>query len=321
MSLLNDVCEKIFMSPDELLNFSRSMPRRYKKYEIKKRSGKGTRQIAQPSSESKFIQRIVLGELRKILPVHTSAMAYEPNVGIKKNALLHKNSKFLLKMDFKNFFPSITPSLFFLMAGKMNIDFQAIDAQFLEDVLFWKSSRQSELKLSIGAPTSPFISNFVMHSFDDFISGICENKEINYTRYADDLTFTTHQRGILFDLPVIVRKALKDHCDGKIKINREKTLFSSKRFNRHVTGIVLANDNSISLGRERKRAISSMVHKFSLGELSVDESSRLKGLLSFAHHIEPIFIFRMKNKYGEEVVDSIFSYECKQILDDDENYF
>jgi retron-type reverse transcriptase len=237
-------------------------------------------------------------------------MAYEPGVGIKLNATHHKDSCFLLKMDFKDFFPSITPYLFFSITEKLGFKFDDINRRLIENIIFWKSTRDSNLKLSIGAPTSPFISNFVLYEFDRHMAEFCLLRKIIYTRYADDLTFTCNEKGTLFEIPSIVEKQLKHHCFGKIKINKKKTVFSSKAFNRHVTGIVITNDNQLSIGRDRKRELSSMIHKFSLGKLDETESSRLKGLLSYAHHIEPIFINRMKRKYGPDIVNQIFSYIC-----------
>lgn len=311
MNFLQHMCDKLFMSQDELISFARTMPYRYKKYRVGKRNGAGYRIIAQPSSEAKFIQRILLKELRRILPVHECAMAYEPGVGIRKNASSHLQSDYLLKMDFKDFFPSITPDLFFFFTKRMGLELGDKDKELLENVIFWKSTRSSYLRLSIGAPTSPFISNFVMHAFDTSLSEFCAAKSITYTRYADDLTFTSNEKNILFDIPSLVSGHLKKDCLGLIKVNAKKTVFSSKAFNRHVTGIVLTNDNSLSLGRERKRALSSIIHRFGLGKLSDKETSKLKGHLAFAHHIEPEFIARMKAKYGNDLIDLIFLHSCK----------
>ncbi|WP_228894143.1 retron St85 family RNA-directed DNA polymerase [Pseudoduganella aquatica] len=311
MNFLQHMCDKLFMSQDELINFARTMPYRYKKYRVGKRNGSGYRIIAQPSSEAKFIQRILLKELRRLLPVHECAMAYEPGVGIRKNAMRHLHSDYLLKMDFKDFFPSITPDLFFFFTKKIGLELGEKDKELLENVIFWKSTRSSYLKLSIGAPTSPFISNFVMHEFDKSMNQFCISKAITYTRYADDLTFTSNAKNILFEIPSLVSGHLKKDCLGLIKVNTKKTVFSSKAFNRHVTGIVLANDNSLSLGREQKRTLSSIIHRFSLGKLSEKETSRLKGHLSFAHHIEPKFIDRMKKKYGNDLIDLIFLHSCE----------
>ena len=114
--------------------------------------------------------------------------------------------------------------------------------------------------LSIGAPSSPLVSNFFMYQFDCVLSKLCIEREIIYTRYADDLTFSTKHKDVLFVLPQLVKENLNDLFGNAIRINRKKTKFSSKAHNRHVTGITINNDGKISLGRERKRYIKHLVH-------------------------------------------------------------
>lgn len=310
MTLASKLSEKLLMSQEELLRFALTMPRRYKKYYIPKRNSIELRLIAQPSQEAKFIQRVLVEELRGFFPVHKAATAYEKDTGIRLNALRHKNSRYLLKMDFKNFFPSITPELLFMVANDCGIQFNVIDRILLENALFFRSTRRSKLRLSIGAPSSPFISNFVMNKFDENVMAYCVPRNISYTRYADDLTFTSREKGVLFEMPNIVKENLVKFCFGKIRINSDKTVFSSKAFNRHVTGIVLTNDDQLSIGRARKREIASLINSFKFGRLEPDACLRLKGLISYAHHIEPDFIARMKRKYSEDLINAIFSMDA-----------
>ena len=113
MKILLEISNILCIEPEHLLRFSSTSPHRYKVYTIPKRNGKGIRTIAHPSKELKYIQRILFKVLRKLLPVHQSAMAYKKGVGIKDNAAAHVRNSYLLKMDFNNFFPSITPELYF----------------------------------------------------------------------------------------------------------------------------------------------------------------------------------------------------------------
>jgi len=54
--------------------------------------------------------------------------------------------------------------------------------------------------------------------------------------------------------------------------------------------------------------ISSLIHRYTLGQLMVDDIHKLKGYLAYAKHIEGEFISSMNNKYGVEVINSIFKY-------------
>ncbi|MGQ7572496.1 reverse transcriptase domain-containing protein, partial [Streptococcus suis] len=140
-----------------------------------------------------------------------------------------------MKMDFENFFPSITPRLFFSKLRLANIDLTADDKVLLENILFFKSKRNSNLRLSIGAPSSPLISNFVMYFWDIEVQERCSKIGVNYTRYADHLTFSTNNKDVLFDIPDMLENVLPKYSLGRIRINHEKTVFSSKGHNRHVT--------------------------------------------------------------------------------------
>jgi len=302
MSLLKFLSETLCMDRNEIIRFSLTSPHRYKIYTIPKRNLKGKRIIAHPSKELKFIQSIIVSYLKDILPVHESAYAYKKGVSIKDNAEVHNRTKYLLKMDFKNFFPSIIPEIFFSISSRLSIEFDDIDKLLLSNFLFCKFTKDDSLKLSIGAPSSPFISNFLMYMFDKEIEEICKDKNINYTRYADDLTFSTNKKNILFGITDIVENALKYNFKDKINLNKEKTIFSSRAHNRHITGITLTNDNKLSLGRERKRVLSSMVHKFTINKLDPDDTLKLQGYLSFAIYIEPSFYQRMCHKYGEDLL-------------------
>lgn len=209
-------------------------------------------------------------------------------------------------MDFSNFFYSITPDFFLAVAKSKGILFTDEDKLILSHLLFFRLNRNSKLTLSIGAPSSPLISNFCLYLFDEEISDYCLKRKINYTRYADDLTFSTNVKGSLFEVPQFVKSTLKSKCFDLIKVNESKTVFSSKAHNRHVTGITITNEGRVSIGRQKKREISSLIHKWTLGELTETQRVRLIGYLSFVNHVEPTFLHRLKAKYGERVIFELF---------------
>lgn len=305
MNILDELSKVINIDKLSLRHYISSCPRMYKVYSIPKRTT-GFRVIAQPTKQLKNIQREIVFFLEKKLPVHASAMAYRESIGIKDNALAHKDNEYILKMDFQNFFNKIKPDLFFTKIKNINLAYTQEDRFILSNALFWKpgKKRSVTLVLSVGAPSSPFISNFVMYDFDAAMSAWCEDNDITYTRYADDITFSTNIKNSLFVVPRQVKKILAKHSPS-ITINESKTIFSSKAHNRHITGVTITNDNEISIGRKKKREISALIHKFTLNLLSQDEIKRLKGLLSHSYYIEPSFNSKMVHKYGHDVMMNI----------------
>ena len=306
MTIIEFLSDKFLIEKTEVIKFSSTAPYRYKVYEIPKKNSKKKRIIAHPSKELKSFQRAIVSFLSNKLEVHNSVFSYRKGINIKDNAKIHINSKYLLKMDFENFFLSITPDLFFDELDKYKIDFSTEEKNILYGLLFWCSNReQKHIRLSIGAPSSPMISNFIMRDFDEKINIKCKSMKINYTRYADDITFSTSKKNILFEIPNLVESMLNELYGGKIKINRNKTIFSSKAHNRHVTGITLTNDGKLSIGRNKKRILLSQLHHYLLGKLSEKDICSLKGYLAFACQIEPNFKERVISKYGRKVISDL----------------
>lgn len=305
MDIADFLSAKTHKSRSSIVGFLRLAPNKYRVYTIPKRSY-GYRTIAHPTAELKLLQRAFVDNFT--FPTHAAAQAYITGKGIKSNASLHKKNRYLLKLDLEDFFNSIKPELFWDVWVKafQNLP-SSTSKDMLEQLLFWRPSRRMghTLVLSVGAPSSPAVSNFCMYFFDIAITKICTELDVTYTRYADDLTFSTNQEKILFELPALVKSTLKEEFSLQLTINKKKTKFSSKAHNRHVTGVTITNDGTLSLGRSRKRYIKHLVHRAILKQLDASELNHLIGLLSFAHDIEPDFLDRLDAKYGNGIIQSI----------------
>jgi RNA-directed DNA polymerase len=306
LKLYQFICDELETSKPMVDQFSETAPLKYKRFEIAKRT-RGTRTIAQPSRELKAYQSILVDFLEGFLPVHDAAHAYKKGSSIKKNASRHLKSKYLLKMDFENFFNSIKPIHFVNLLNEIHADFSKNELNLMINLLFWRPNKSylAKLMLSVGAPSSPLISNSILYFFDLKVSTFCMNNNITYTRYADDLTFSTNKKDILFEIPEIIKSILNESFSEKIYINERKTIFTSKAHNMHVTGITLTPDGKLSIGRSRKRYISSLVHNYTNNSLEPEKINHLKGLLAFAYDIEPNFKAKMINKYGFDTIERL----------------
>lgn len=306
MTLMDSLVERLGVGKRSLELLIIRAPLMYKVYKIPKRTT-GFRVIAQPTKKIKEIQRATIDILSEKLIVHPSAIAYRKNLDIKHNAKMHAENSYLLKMDFEDFFNSITPELFVACLRKDNVFFEEIDLFFLLKILFWNPSKRKhgKLILSIGAPSSPFLSNYVMHFFDEKINKFCSKNKITYSRYADDLTFSTSVKDALFDVPRIVKDILKENNYKNISIKNQKTIFASMAHNRHITGVTINNSGRVSAGRARKRMLSSLIHRSTHNLLDEESLLSLRGQLSQAFYIDPLFKLSMEKKYGKSVVSDI----------------
>ncbi len=297
------------VSTDKLLQIVRSASHRYRTYRISKRT-RGFRVINHPTPELKFLQRWLNRNIFSQLPVHDAAFAYKRGVGITNNARLHYKNNYLLKIDFSNFFPSLKRKDVKTVLESHLAD---IMPDLEEDIGIILDIVCKEGALTIGAPSSPVLSNALLYDFDCFVSTLCVKEQVTYSRYADDLYTSTNQQDKLAKILTAIRQNLQERSSPKLIINKEKTVFTSRKRRRVATGIVLTPDGHLSIGRDKKREIRTLIYLYSTNNLSPDKVSYLKGYLAFAISIEPEFIARVRQKYGENIISQVMREETVMI--------
>ncbi len=284
-------------SEEQIFEIIRKAPHSYRVYSIPKRNGDGFRLIEHPSRQLKTIQRWLADRLLVRLPIHDAVFSYRPNLNVRDHASVHASSNYLLRIDLRDFFPSIkrhdVEALLSLRAESLQFQLSAEDLSIVARVVC-KGDR-----LTIGAPSSPVLSNAVLYGFDVRASQIAATYQATYTRYADDLYFSTDAPDVLSRVLEEVRNALNDLPFPQVFINEEKTIFTSRKRRKVVTGIVVTPDKKLSLGREKKRYIRSLLFQFASGSLDEKSISYLKGYLAYCAVVEPEFIDSLKRKYGE----------------------
>lgn len=303
--LLAKLGAAVLLSEPELMWLVRSAPRRYKVYQIEKRKPGEYRTIAQPAKEVKALQYWVIKNVLSTLPVHPAATAYREGKSIADNAHPHRLGSFLLKLDFTDFFPSIKARDFERYLKKKLVDIESSDGEALSRILFWKPKGTQKLCLSIGAPSSPMVSNILMFEFDERVAKFCSKHEIMYTRYADDLSFSANVSSKLKEVEDFITKICKESRSPKLALNPEKLVRVSRKRSRRITGLVITNDAKISLGHDKKREIRAGIHHFVTGRLSNDQSLKLRGMLAYVKSVEPSFLGRLRKKYGSETIRRI----------------
>ncbi|OFW39407.1 MAG: hypothetical protein A3J28_02565 [Acidobacteria bacterium RIFCSPLOWO2_12_FULL_60_22] len=305
--MLKNLGAALLLSQQELSRLISSAPHRYKTYLIEKRNRGQYRTIAQPAKEVKALQYWVIQNVLNMFHVHPAAIGYQRGKNIADNARSHVNSRFLLKLDFKDFFPSIRSADFDLYIRKQQIQITDQEVAALSRILFWNPKGTKDMCLAIGAPSSPGLSNILMFEFDSAVEAFCSEAGVSYTRYADDLSFSAN----LSDELRRVEEWVTHLCDNlespRLSLNREKTVRVSKKRARRVTGLVLTNDSKVSIGRDQKRRIRASVHHFATGRLPEDQSRKLRGLLAYINSVEPSFLNRLRHKYGADTIKRLQS--------------
>lgn len=295
-ALFTRLIERSPFSYSDLAILILTAPKRYKEHQIKKRSG-GLRLIAQPTKELKFLQRILVEHELHRLPISSAATAYIKGSSIKNHAEQHAKNRYLLKLDFKDFFPSITAAPINEMLIK-HTNYSMEERFIITQILLRAPKNEKILRLSIGAPSSPLLCNWVMNEFDEEVLSYCDSRKIAYSRYADDMAFSTNHPRVLDEAKTFIEQLLEKQTSLGLSLNQDKTVNVSTKNNRTLTGLVLSNSGTVSVGRDKKRLIRAQVHSMMTGILRAEESDTVKGYLSFLFSIDPAFVSNLAMRYG-----------------------
>ncbi|HFJ9403501.1 retron St85 family RNA-directed DNA polymerase [Bacillus sp. (in: firmicutes)] len=249
-------------------------PAYYRNFSIPKKNGT-KREINTPTYSLKLVQRWILKEILEKIDVSEEAMAFKKGLGngIRKNAEIHKYSVYLLQLDIKDFFTSIKKEKVFYLFR--DLGYNIVVSNILANLCTYKGF------LPQGGVCSPYISNLICYKLDKRLKGLCAKRDILYTRYADDLTFSCDNKETLKKVRNIIEDIIKN--EG-FEINYLKTRFLSPSSHKKITGITV-NDNRIRASKKLKRTVRSMIHH---AFVSADYSSkdRIRGYVSFIDSIE-----------------------------------
>jgi RNA-directed DNA polymerase len=308
-SIIAQVSNYLSLDEVQIRAMARKAPKTYRKYFIDKKNG-GKREIFHPAKQTKALQYALIEIVLSGLPVHDAAVAYRP--GIKSpllmNAMKHGSLPFTVRIDCHNFFPSITPGdLERIMRNSKDFaDMPDDDVRFIQSACFVRY-RDGHLGLAIGAPTSPIISNAVMYDLDSSIFVLTKkiSNESVFTRYADDIVFSTNVKGHSATFVKELQKLFDKTASPKLKINREKTVYSSRASKRRVTGLFICPDGTISIGHKMKRYIRKLLFDFKKETLSKEQTAYLRGYIAFTLDVEPKLYNRLAIKYGGELLKKV----------------
>jgi hypothetical protein len=265
----------------------------YVRFAIPKRGG-GHRIIMAPKRRLKALQRRLLEQLVVRLPVSDHAHGFRSGRGTRSNAEPHVGQKMVIRIDLKNFFPTVTfgrvrgflvalgygypvaTALACLMTEAERQPVELDDGTIVHVPVTHRHCVQ-------GAPTSPALCNAIVMKLDRRIAGLARKFGVNYTRYADDLTFSgALDRRQAFGLTQAVRRIVEE--EG-FTVNAGKTLLLSRARRQTVTGAVV--NDVLGLSRQERRRIRAMLHHKAQGSPPFDarrqpvSESQLQGTLAY----------------------------------------
>lgn len=237
-SELKKLCSVVDCTPAQLEQIVLNIDNYYKEWieeKIDKKTGDVKRytdgsiktRVIRPSlKELKTIQRNIKNRI--LVPIVLPDCVHG---GVKKrsnitNAKPHQGKKYQFTTDLQNFYPSITSNKVYLTF--LGLNFSPHFSHWLTKLTTWK------YELPQGTPTSTHISNLVFLNTDIKLINLCNQYHITYTRYVDDMTFSSDQdfKSLLNDILGIIT------TDG-FKLSYRKTKYEG---NQTITGIEVFNN-------------------------------------------------------------------------------
>lgn len=262
----------------------------YTTFTIPKKNG-DTRTIKAPYGDLRAIQKKLACELEKYQQEIWASKKIKPNIahGFQKqksivtNAKIHRNKRYVLNIDLQDFFDSFH---FGRVRGffEKNRDF----ALPIEVATVLAQLTCFEGCLPQGAPTSPIITNLICQILDNRLLKIAKQYKLDYTRYADDLTFSTNDKTFVEHWEEFVCAVQKEIERAGFKINENKTRLIYKDSQQKVTGLVV--NEKVNVAQEYFRRTKAMAHSlYKTGEFTIDGQAgtlqQLEGRFSFVNQL------------------------------------
>lgn len=271
----------------------------WRRTNIKKKCG-GTRTLTIPNKKLSIIQRWIYERI--LLPYYYKNLKLEfkrdfvpkklqkpfqekavhgflPNKSIVTNAEKHVGQRIIMKIDFKDFFPSISEKRVCGLFKKMGY------TPYISKVLAGLCTYDDQLPQ--GAPSSPMITNLISMKMDLRIYSLCKKYKFRYTRYADDITISGDLSLLHFKNTIF--KIIKDE---NFTISEKKFKIIGKGNRQSVTGIVV--NEKLNIKREEIRELRSILHNCKTKGILADKrnwdkhfQNRLYGKISFFNMVRP----------------------------------
>jgi RNA-directed DNA polymerase len=276
----------------------------YTTFEIAKKSG-GVRKIQAPNPKLKLLQKrlaklltLCLRDIEAKHPVRKIVShGFQEKRSIVTNASHHRRRRYVLNLDIADFFGTI--------------NFGRVRGFFIHDQEFQLNPRVAtviaqiacyENALPQGSPCSPIISNLIGAILDRRLIALAKEYKCTYTRYADDLTFSTHARQ--FSRKIAYRKLFSSHewhlgrrivheiKDVGFSINHNKTCMQIIGSRQVTTGLVV--NTKVNIAQDYYRDTRAMCHSlFKTGQYHrpggsdlISELAPLEGRLAHIHYVK-----------------------------------
>ena len=266
---------------DDLVCFTQARRRvlMYKEFEIPKRTG-GTRRITAPVGKLKDIQKCIAIILSPYYLVPDCVHGFVEGRSVATNASKHIERNYVLNIDLKDFFPTITYTRVMKALMELGFNEEVSDtiARLCTIPLWDESSQMLRNALPQGSPASPLLSNIVCSSLDQRLMALAKRFGLTYSRYADDITFSSNHSVYAKDSAFL--QELEDIVKSSgFKINEKKTRLQKKGSRQEVTGLIVGE--KINTYRQFTKNLRAAVFHADTNGCTPHEFKNIMGRVSY----------------------------------------
>ncbi|MDE7159426.1 MAG: reverse transcriptase family protein [Muribaculaceae bacterium] len=238
---------KYGISADMLRHFSSDSiaPKRFRTFHIRKKSRKGLREIKAPCQQLDVILTCVNVMLKSIYTPSESAMGFTSGRSVLNNAQAHVNRNYVFNIDLKDFFPSIPQPRVWKRLQLPPFGFSREIANVLAGLCCTYDATSERNVLPQGSPASPLLTNAICDTLDRRMRGVAKRFGLHYTRYADDMTFSS-MHNVYREEGDFLQEILRIIEDQGFRMNEAKTRLQKEGGRQEVTGLTVNKVANVS---------------------------------------------------------------------------
>lgn len=249
----------------------------YHTWSIPKPRG-GKREISAPNDQLKEVQQELLDIMAEYFHPSEWSFAFSKGRSVSQCVSPHIGQPVIITMDLKNFFPSVPEEL--IRWTIQNLILPRLEPYPEAEEHCFKALTYNGV-LPQGAPTSPLISNFVFDRRDSVLAEISEAHHMKYTRYADDLIFSTCRTERWTKEDVASFANWVGNVIKPFQINTNKIRFMHKDMRQQILGITVNKEATVS--KDLRNSLRGYMHTLGI-EGSLLDAETL-GMLSYIRSI------------------------------------
>jgi RNA-directed DNA polymerase len=328
---LSDLAEMLGYQPKAVSYILYKIPDniKYIEFEIPKKNG-NVRKISAPTEKLKLLQKRLADllsdcfeEICKKEKMKPLSHGFRKNHSIVTNARIHERKRYVFNVDLEDFFPSINFGRvrgFFIKNYQFNLNSN------VATVIAQIACHNNELPQ--GSPCSPIISNLIGHLLDVKMVNLAKHSQCTYSRYVDDLTFSTNKKdfppkiAVLKEDAWIIGKSLSKEIKRLgFRLNDKKTSMQYRTARQMATGLIV--NKKVNIREEYYKKARSMCYElFKTGQFYINKNiqgntesdkkivgslNQLEGILSFIYQIKrPYFNDDKSRRYKPSGITKLY---------------